>query len=542
MSAGPVVTVEGISKTFPGQRALVDVDLAIERREIHALLGQNGSGKSTLIKVLAGVYHPDPGGRVLVDGHPLPPGSPRDSHRMGLRFVHQALGIIEELTAVENVALGFGYRRRAGRLIDWRSQRRKTRALLGRLDVEIDIDCPVSELRPVDRSAVAIARALDADEGNPRLLVLDEPTAALPPSEVEHLFALVRQARDAGTSIVYVSHRLDEVLALTDRASVLRDGVLEGTGTVAELGRAGLVAMILGTGSRGTGEPEGGAADGGPAPPPAGPGRSPGSAPGHAPAAAGTPVLTVRGLTGVRLDGVDLDVAAGEVVGVAGLTGSGREELATAVVGASPSTGRVSMGRRGAMARPTPRRARELGVVLVLPNRAAGAATRELTVRENLVLPAQARYSRRGFVRRRRELADTDRWMEVLDVRPRDPERAYALLSGGNQQKVVFGKWLNLDPDVLVLDDPTSGVDIGARQVIYDLVRRGAAEGKCFVVCSSDTEDLVAVCDRVLVLRGGRWATELVGPEVTDANLAMALVAAERDEAVGGAGAGGAAA
>ncbi|HVX19792.1 MAG TPA: sugar ABC transporter ATP-binding protein [Acidimicrobiales bacterium] len=566
--ATPVVATSGLSMTFPGQRALVDVALSIAQGEIHALLGQNGSGKSTLIKILAGVYTPDPGGLVLVDGEPLPLGSPRESHRRGLRFVHQALGIIEELTAVENIALGFGYRKGRGRKINWRSQRDKTRALLDRINVTFDIDCPVAELRPVDRSAVAIARALEDDEGSPRLLVLDEPTAALPPAEVEALFSLVRQARDAGTSIVYVSHRLDEVLELADRASVLRDGVLEGTRPMAELGKSGLIDMILGVAPAEPGEPgsvtlagveaatllsAGPAGQRSPGERPAGerpaggqpaPGQPAGGqsvegrpAPGQpaesaAAGAATVPVaerpvaLRVRGLVGTRLDNVDFDVREGEVLGVAGLTGSGREELATALVGASPSLVRLEAGDR-TVENPNPQRAKQLGVVLVLPNRAAGAAAKELTVRENLVLPAQRRYSRRTRVHKRLELADVARWLDALDVRPRDPERAYALLSGGNQQKVIFGKWLNLDPRVMVLEDPTSGVDIGARRVIYELIREAAATGKAFVLCSSDVDDLAAVCDRVVVLRDGRCAAELAGDEINDSRLTFEMLAAE---------------
>lgn len=522
----PVVQIRTISKTFPGQIALDRVDLDVAHGEIHALLGQNGSGKSTLIKILAGVYQPDPGGTVTVGDTPLSLGSPRDSHRLGLRFVHQALGIIEELTAVENIALGFGYRHGRSRMIDWRSQRRKTKALLERIHVSFDIECPVSALRPVDRSAVAIARALDDDEGAPRLLVLDEPTAALPPTEVEALFALVRDARDAGTSIMYVSHRLDEILELADRASVLRDGVMEGTRRVSELGHSGLVDMILGT----TAPPEVTTlsletveeADLLTVETPL---------PEEAAAADRLVALRVRGLAGTRLDGIDFDLAEGEILGIAGLTGSGREELATAMVGASPSAVRLENGNGRAVDNPTPQQAKGLGVVLVLPNRASGAAVKEFTVHENIALPAQRRYSRRGVVNHRLELADVRRWLEALDIRPRDPERAYALLSGGNQQKVIFAKWLNLDPAVLVLDDPTSGVDIGARRVIYQLIRETAAAGKAFVVCSSDVDDLVAVCDRIMVLRHGRCAVELAGDDISDARLNREVVSVESEPA-----------
>ena len=230
----------------PVERALADVAMTVLPGEIHALLGQNGSGKSTLIKVLAGVYTPDPGSQITVYGEELRPGLPRESRRLGLQFVHQALGIIGQLTAVENVALGFGYRQRGGVFIDWPAQRRKTKRLLQKLSVDFDIDCPVSILRPVDRAAIAIARALDDDESDVRVLVLDEPTAALPPHEVDLLFGLVRQASEAGTSVIYVSHRLNEIFELADRATILRDGVNQGTVPMQQLDRAELVHMIVG--------------------------------------------------------------------------------------------------------------------------------------------------------------------------------------------------------------------------------------------------------------------------------------------------------
>jgi ribose transport system ATP-binding protein len=300
----PAVDIVGLSKTFPGQLALVDVSMEVLPAEIHALLGQNGSGKSTLIKVLAGIYTPDPGATIQVYGETLPPGLPREARRLGLNFVHQNLGIIGDLTAVENIALGFGYRRHAGPFIDWKAQRAKTERLLAKLAVEIDIDCPVSILRPVDRTAVAIARALDDDDGGRRILVLDEPTAALPPHEVELLFSLVRQAQSSGTSVIYVSHRLNEIFELADRATVLRDGVSLGTLAVSDLDHASLAQMIVGEALK----------------VPAVERASRRAAPRPSEEVA----LQVEDLVTLRLDGVSFSVGVGEVVGVAGLTGSGR--------------------------------------------------------------------------------------------------------------------------------------------------------------------------------------------------------------------------
>jgi ribose transport system ATP-binding protein len=511
----PTIEVVALSKTFPGQRALIDVDLEVRPGEIHALLGQNGSGKSTLIKILAGIYTPDQGGVVRVRGEELPFGSPRDSRRMGLQFVHQSLGIIEELSAVENIALGFGYVRQTGAFINWPAQRRKTRRLLDKLSIDFDVNCPVSQLRPVERSAIAIARALDDDDGPARVLVLDEPTAALPPHEVAALFALVRKARSDGTSVIYVSHRLNEIFQLAERTTVLRDGVSQGTVSVADIDHATLVAMIVG--DDGAAAAAHGDLDTRSTPP-----SAPMPAPGQPPA------LTVRGLTAQWLEGVDFDVGVGEVVGVAGLSGSGREELAGALVGerASRVTLEVADGRR--RVDPSPRQAKGLGVVLVLPNRAAGAAIMEFTMRENISLPSLDRDSTRGFIDRGVESQHAARWIAGLDIRPRDPERLYALLSGGNQQKTVFGKWLSFAPKVMVIEDPTSGVDVGARQAIYDLIRHQASAGVSFVVSSSDTDDLLAICDRVLVLHEGRVADELTGEGIEEGRVLSAMVGAQQ--------------
>jgi ribose transport system ATP-binding protein len=500
--AAPAVEFLDVSKTFPGQRALSNVSFSVRPGEIHALLGQNGSGKSTLIKILAGIYSPDPGATVRVAGERLALGSPRESRRIGLRFVHQALGIIEDLTALENVALTCGYRRRGGRLIDWNAQRAKTRRLLEQLSIDVDIDVPVSRLRPVERSAIAIARAIDDDEGAIRVLVLDEPTAALPPSEVESLFQLVRQARASGTAIIYVSHRLNEIFDLADRATILRDGIRRQTVTMADLSHSDLIQAIVG---------EALTVD----LPLEHPVRPPSD---------DVPALHVDGLQADRLHDVTFSVGAGEIVGIAGLTGSGREELAGALIGERPAHVRLRNGQGKTCVDPSPRQAKQLGVVLVLPNRAAGAAVKELSIRENLMLPSMDRYTRFGFTRRRPELQDSLRWIEALDIRPRDPERAYGLLSGGNQQKVAFGKWLNLDPQVIVAEDPTSGVDIGARNAIYNLMREQARAGKAFIVVSSDAEDLLAVCDRILVLRDGTIADELVGSRIGETELLSAIV------------------
>lgn len=495
----PLVSIEKLSKTFPGQRALAEVSFDIGRSEIHALVGENGSGKSTLIKILAGFHLPDPGGRVLVDSNALHFGSAADARRRGLRFVHQDLGLISELTAAENVGLVSGFATSVSR-IDRRAQRRLAEQLLARIGVEIDVERPVGELRAVERSALAIARSLDDSSGEISLLVLDEPTSALPPTECEALFSVLGKVRDAGVSILYVSHRLDEVLNLASRVTVLRDGRCQGTISTASVDRGRLARLIVGE-ELDISVPQ--------------------------PAAATTreqPVLVVRDLRCPPIGGVDFEVRRGEVLGIAGLSGSGREVLAGAVCGAVPASVHLDVADKHVDAEPvTPELARQLGLALVLPNRHPGAAIANFTISENITLGWVSEFARVGRVDRSRERAAAREWIERLDIRPPDPDRLYGLLSGGNQQKVLMAKWFGLDPRVVFMEDPTSGVDIGARNAIYELIRRYAHAGTGFVICSADTEDLVSVCDRVLALVDGRIVEELHASSISEGELLRAI-------------------
>jgi ribose transport system ATP-binding protein len=501
-SSSPLVSIEQLSKTFPGQRALADVSFDISRREIHALVGENGSGKSTLIKILAGFHLPDPGGRVLVDGSPLHFGSAADARRRGLRFVHQDLGLIGELTAAENVGLVAGFTTRASR-IDRRAQRRLTERLLARIGVEFDVERPVRQLRAVERSALAIARSLDDSSGEISLLVLDEPTSALPPTECEALFSVLHKVRENGVSILYVSHRLDEVLSLASQVTVLRDGRCQGTIPTASVDRGRLARLIVGE------ELELSAAP---------------AAPAAAAAGREQAVLEVRDLRCTPITGIDFDVRRGEVLGIAGLSGSGREILAGAVCGAVPAAVSLNIAGQRVDADPmTPQLARQLGLALILPNRHPQAAIPNFTIGENITLGWVSEFARAGRIDHSRERAAAREWIERLDIRPPDPDRLYGLLSGGNQQKVLMAKWFGLDPRVVFMEDPTSGVDIGARNAIYDLIRRYAGSGTGFVICSSDTEDLVSACDRVLALADGRIVEELHGSAISEGEVLRAI-------------------
>lgn len=502
-----LIDVRHLSKTFPGQVALRDVTLAVHEAEIHGLVGENGSGKSTLIKVLAGFHVPDSGSSVTVAGRRLPFGSASESRAAGLRFVHQDLGLIDEFNAVDNIGLESGYVRGPGRRIRWSAQEDHARRLLEAVQADIDLRRPVRELRPVERSTVAIARALDDSLTPIRLLVLDEPTAALPPAEVQVLFDVLRRVRESGVSILYVSHRLDEILGLVDRVSVLRDGRFEGTHAGDGLDRSRLVRLIVG---QTISEQVDASISSG----------------ATRAAAGGEVAFRFAGLRSERIHGVDLDVGRGEIVGVAGLDGSGREEMAMALSGAiaasmrvTDPSGRVSDGL-------DPRRASDLGIALVLANRHPGSAVREFSVRENISLPVLGRYTRLGRILPKAEMEAVARRILEVDLRPPDPDRPYALLSGGNQQKSILARWLNTDPSLLVMDDPTSGVDIGARHAIYELVRAQAAKGVPTVICSADLEDFIGVCDRVVALVGGKVAATLRGSEITETALLEVILQA----------------
>jgi ribose transport system ATP-binding protein len=502
-SAASALQIAGISKTFPGQKALSGINLEIRPGEVHALVGENGSGKSTLIRILAGFHLPDPGGEVLVRGVPLPFGSAPDSFGMGLRFVHQHLAVVLEMNAVENVALEAGFTRSL--FIDWNAQERLTRELLAKLNIEMDVWQALADCRPVERAAVAIARALrpatpggSFDGEEVPLVVLDEPTSSLPAAEVRQLLSVVRDIASRDVAVLYVSHRLDEVFDVADRVSVLRDGRLRGTEEIGDVTRGSLIEMIVGGGHAKAHRPRAGGEQAG------GERRE---------------ALAVTNLVSDRVRGISFTVDAGEIVGIIGADGSGREEVPRLLIGGTlAQQGDVSVaGVR--LSAPTPRRARRHGLVLAPGNTQPHSSIADFTVRENLTLAVLDHYSRFGWIRRRMERALVDKSISELDIRPPEPEHPYRLLSGGNQQKVILGKWLGTDPEVLVFDEPTAGIDVGARQAIYSLIQRRASAGLAVVVCSSDFEDIVSLCGRALVMREGVIAAELSESRLTEYEL-----------------------
>ncbi|MER6997168.1 sugar ABC transporter ATP-binding protein [Streptomyces sp. NPDC000410] len=475
----PLVRIRGLGKRFGGTVALAGVDLDIRGGSVLALLGPNGAGKSTLIKVLAGVHHADEG-EVTVAGHPL--GSHTASRNMS--FIHQDLGLVEWMTVAENIALGTGYPRRHG-LISWRQTRARCAEALRIVAGHLDADARIADLAPAERSLVAIARAL-ADRAE--LFVLDEPTATLPAADCVRLFDVLHTLRDRGHGILYVSHRLDEVYKVADTFAVLRDGRLVSHGPLASYRPARLVRDIVG------GEPAG---------------RRTATA---SPPAVGPPVLSLDGATTDRTGPVSLDLRAGEILGMVGLTGAGHMHLGRALAGAWPDLG----GRALLDGRPyhprTVAAAVDSGVGFVAANRQEEGCAATLTVRENfLANPRAAGVPWWRPLGPRSERAEADALIERFSVRPRDSEVPIAVLSGGNQQKVVVGRWLRGRLRLLILEEPTASVDVGAKAAIHRLLDEAAAAGLAVLLISTDFEEVADVCHRALVFVRGTVAAELSG-------------------------------
>ncbi|WP_053674322.1 sugar ABC transporter ATP-binding protein [Streptomyces sp. NRRL B-1140] len=490
----PLVRIRGLSKRFGGTVALAGADLDVHPGSVLALLGPNGAGKSTLIKILAGVHDPD-AGQVTVAGEPL--GSPTASRAMS--FIHQDLGLVEWMTVAENIALTAGYGRRRSGLISWRRTRARCVEALRIVAAHLDPDTPVHDLAPADRSLVAIARALAA---RARLIVLDEPTARLPAADCDRLFRVLHDLRDRGHAVLYVSHRLDEVYRVADTFAVLRDGRLVSHGRLADHSPARLVHDIVGEAE----EPA--------AHRPAGP------------AAGETPVLALDSVRTARAGPVTFELAAGEILGLVGLSDAGHMDLGRALAGARP----LLDGRAVLCGRPYhPRTVAEavaLGVGLVPGDRLREGCLAELSVRENLLAnPRVGGPPAPRWIGPRAERARAAALMDRFSVRPRDSETPIATLSGGNQQKVMLGRWLRTDLRLLILEEPTASVDVGAKAAIHRLLHEALESGLAVLLLSTDFEEVAAVCRRTLVFVRAAVTAELSGPALTVAGLTRAASA-----------------
>lgn len=477
----PLVRVRGLAKRFGGTLALAGVDLDVQAGSVLALLGPNGAGKSTLIKVLAGVHHADTG-RITVDGHPL--GSHAASRSMS--FIHQDLGLVEWMTVAENIALSAGYPRRAG-LISWRRNREHCAEALHIVAGHLDPDAPIARLAPAERSLVAIARALAT---RAKLIVLDEPTARLPAADCARLFRVLHALRDRGHGILYVSHRLDEVYEVADTFAVLRDGRLVSHGALEGRSPARLLHDIVGE-----------------------------ELTDHHPTTSPVPGPAVLTLVGVRTAGagpVSLELRAGEALGLVGLSGAGHRDLGRALAGSRPVLdGRALLGGRPYSPR-TVAQAVRLGVAFVPGDRQQEGCLAELTVRENfLANPRAGGLPALRWISPRRERAEAATLIERFTVRPRDSEAPIATLSGGNQQKVMIGRWLRVGLRVLILEEPTASVDVGAKAALHRLLDEALAGGLAVLLISTDFQEVVDVCGRALVFARGSVTAELSGPALT---------------------------
>ncbi|MEQ9607863.1 MAG: galactofuranose ABC transporter, ATP-binding protein YtfR [Kiloniellaceae bacterium] len=488
---------EGISKRFPGALVLDSVDFTLQRGEVHALLGENGAGKSTLIKCLTGAYRRD-GGTLSLDGIGIDPHSTAEAQALGIGTVYQEINLLPNLSVADNVFLGRQPRRFG--MVQTTAMRRAARDILAAYGLDIDVAADLGSYSVAVQQIVAIARAVDLSG---KVLILDEPTASLDAHEVEMLFSVVRDLRGRGLGIVFITHFLDQVFAIADRITVLRNGRLVGSKPAAETSRVDLVTMMLGRAL----EAET---------------RHP--APQRATTADAPITFKGYGKAG-HVAPFDLAVHPGEVIGVAGLLGSGRTETAELLFGVErPDSGSAVIDGKP-VALGSPRAAVAQGFGFCPEDRKTAGIVADLSVRENIALALQAR---RGWARplaRREQVALADRYIDMLDIRTSDREKPVGLLSGGNQQKVILARWLALNPRFLILDEPTRGIDVGAHAEIIRLIETLCAEGMSLLVISSELEELVAYSSRVLVLRDRVHVAELASADLTPDSIVHAIAA-----------------
>jgi ribose transport system ATP-binding protein len=484
-----------VHKSFGGVRALKGVSFSVRAGEVHALLGENGAGKSTLMAVAAGSLEPD-SGTVEIGGQPLQATSPSAAQALGLAVVYQHPAIADDINVLENMLLAMPAERRPkfGAAEAW------AREQLAAVGAQIDPKRRANDLSAAEHQLVEIAKALALE---PRVLILDEPTAALGATEVEHLFEQVRAIRARGTAVVYISHRIPEVVAIADRLTVLRDGEHRGTFPTAELDADDILKLIVGRQIDAV---------------------FPDKPLGWVGTDSDDTVLAVEGLSGENFDDINLRVRAGEIVGLAGVVGNGQQELIRALAGLEPHSGGSVSVRGSAVRLSSPVQARHAGIAYVPADRQREGVFGSLSVRENAAATSLAKYASMGFVRGSAERRAVAEESSALAVKAASPEIGVMTLSGGNQQKVVFARALLAQPDVLLCDEPTQGVDVGARVEIYALIRQLADAGKAVVVCSSDALELEGLCDRVVILSRGSIVSELTGEQISEERITGAAV------------------
>jgi ribose transport system ATP-binding protein len=492
--------MRGITKRFPGVTALDGVDFELQSGEVHVILGENGAGKSTLIKMLSGAYRPDEG-EILLDGERVEIPSATVAQALGISTIYQEFNLVPQLTAAENIFLGRQPRRLG--FVDRRRMREQARDLLQRMKVRVDPGAPVSALGVAQRQMVEIAKALSLEA---RILIMDEPTASLSGQEVERLFEIVVGLKEEGVGVIFISHYLEEVTEIGDRVSVLRDGKMVGR-VPADTENSELVRMMVGRSIED---------------------QFPRRRPEVREALLEVEHLSREGI----LHDVSFQVRAGEVVGIAGIVGAGRTELVRAIFGADLlDSGEVKV--RGERMRPgDPREAKRRGIGFVTEDRQGQGIVPPLSVAENLGLASLGRYTSGGLVNRREQRSRAEKMIEDLNIRTPGPDQEVRYLSGGNQQKVVIGRWLLADSRVMIMDEPTRGIDVGARVEIYKLMNDLTANGAGILMISSDLPEVLGMSDRILVMSGGRITGELCAEEATQEKV-MALATQASEAAIG---------
>ncbi len=495
----PVLEAREVTKRFPGVLALDGVSFGLLPGEVRALVGENGAGKSTLIKVVTGVYTPDEG-HVYLGGEEVSFASPRDSQAAGISTIYQEINLIPMRSVAQNVFLGREPRTRFG-LLDAEKMNREAAEILGRYGIEADATAPLHALGLGTQQMVAIARAVSLDA---RVVIMDEPTSSLEAREVEKLFGVIRQLRDEDVGVVYVSHHLDELYEICEQVTVLRDGRVVHNGDLAELPKLHLIATMLG---RELSEVER---------------HATGFGEHHE--VGREPVLRAQGLTRRHvLEGVSFDVRPGEVVGLAGLLGAGRSETAKAIFGAQPlDSGEVIVAGEEVKTG-SPASAIKAGIAFLPEDRRSEGIIPGLSVKENIVAAAMPRLSRAGLVSEKAQNELVERFVERLGIKASSPDQPVEELSGGNQQKVMLARWLCLNPKVLILDEPTRGIDVGAKAEVQHLIDGLAEDGLGVVMISSELEEVVEGSDRVVVLKSGAVVGELSGEEISEENIMEAL-------------------
>ncbi len=491
-SSQPILKMEGISKSFPGVQALNNVQLDVMPGEILGLLGENGAGKSTLMKILSGVYKKDTG-QIMLDGKEIDVRNPHHAQMLGVTIIYQELNLMPNLTVAENIFIGREPNRFS--IVNWQQLHRQTQQLTEHLGIKLSPTARVSNLSVAERQMVEIAKALSIKA---RVIIMDEPTSALTENEVQHLFTTMRELKSQGLGIIFISHRMEEVFEVCDRITVLRDGEYVGTVLAKESNPEEIIRMMVGRGISeyfGQGQGSGGAV-----------------------------ILEVRDLNRVGsaenpnkkvLSNISFQVRRGEIVGLAGLVGAGRTELARSIFGVDPrDSGSIWIDGQEVQIR-SPRDAIRLGIGMVPEDRKLQALFLAMSVEENVSIATMGSLSRFGFIQRRMQRQTVSQYVKDLSIRLARYEQPVLDLSGGNQQKVVIARWLALKPKILIMDEPTRGIDVGAKAEVHSLMRQLAAQGVAVLMISSELPEVLAMSDRVLVMHEGEMVGELSRTEAT---------------------------